>query len=249
MGLQNQKMLYSELKYWDIDVYQFRPKKNQIQVLQEVLDRPFVDLLHIKDNEPFFIEGLKQQRLNVEQLIKEDKLKFGKNFRITSIEEVIEVECNNQYTKIGRVCGYYNEDQSYVLYDGEFSNENALDGHGRYITTQHHLVGQFKDHQMHGKNKNTMKDGTIKEGSFKEHNMHGEGKIIFADGTVQDGDYKDGVFIKGSEKSQEQKKKSSEEANIEWNCPTLETKSPITEKDKQSILTPDEEKMIDEVVT
>ena len=122
-------MLYSELKYWDIDVYQFRPKKNQIQVLQEVLDRPFVDLLHIKDNEPFFIEGLKQQRLNVEQLIKEDKLKFGKNFRITSIEEVIEVECNNQYTKIGRVCGYYNEDQSYVLYDGEFSNENALDGY------------------------------------------------------------------------------------------------------------------------
>ena len=94
-----------------------------------------------------------------------------------------------------------------------------------------------------------MKDGTIKEGIFKEHNMHGEGKIIFADGTVQDGDYKDGVFIKGSEKVQEQKKKSSEEANIEWNCPTLETKSPITEKDKQSILTPDEEKMIDEVVT
>ena len=63
------------------------------------------------------------------------KLKFGEDFRISSIEEIIEVEWENNFTKIGRVCGYYNQDQSYVLYDGEFNQDNGLDGYGRYITT------------------------------------------------------------------------------------------------------------------
>lgn len=38
------------------------------------------------------------------------KLKFGEDFRISSIEEIIEVEWENNFTKIGRVCGYYNQD-------------------------------------------------------------------------------------------------------------------------------------------
>lgn len=37
---------------------------------------------------------------------------------------------------------------------------------------------------MHGKNKDTSKDGTIRDGEYRNHKMHGLGKMISADGEV-----------------------------------------------------------------
>lgn len=163
-------------------------KKDKYEVIQEILDRPFNDVLDLDEKMSFFNEALDQQRLKVKELIDDNKLKFGHDFRIASVEEIIEVEHgDNQFSKIGRICGFYNDCKTYVLFDGELDHENVLDGYGRYITDQNHLCGHFKHHQMHGRNKDTQKDGVIKEGEFKNHKMHGLGKIVTRDGTVQQG--------------------------------------------------------------
>ena len=51
----NMKMLDMELKYWGIDKNLFHNyKKDKFDVLQEIMNRPFYDLLDLREKLPFF---------------------------------------------------------------------------------------------------------------------------------------------------------------------------------------------------
>ena len=48
---------------------------------------------------------------------------------------------------------------------------------------------------MHGKNRDTQRDGTIKDGHYTNHLMHGNGRIMSPNGFVQQGVYEKGTLI------------------------------------------------------
>lgn len=81
----NIKMLQLELKYWGIDENMFQ-HKDQIDIIQEILDRPIQDIFDKEDESQFFYDQLNSNpKLDLRQLLKEKKLKFNDNFRIGNI--------------------------------------------------------------------------------------------------------------------------------------------------------------------
>ena len=68
-------------------------------------------------------------------------MKFKDEFRIRSIQQIVQVEYGQDYSKIAdiaRICAINYDENKQILFDGELikqeSGSYCLDGYGRYIS-------------------------------------------------------------------------------------------------------------------
>ena len=142
----NLQMLSVELEYWGINVNCFK-QKDEVNLIQEILDRQIGDIFDNNEERQFLYENLnKRAKLDVKQLIHDSKLKFNENFRIKRVEEIATIEYGENFSQrciIGK--GYQARPNG--LFEGELiplqTGTHELDGFGRFISNRRYEEGQF----------------------------------------------------------------------------------------------------------
>lgn len=145
-------MLQIELEFWGIDEKIFK-QKNQIEMIQEIFDKPIYEIFDQNDSSQFFNVNMnKRARLDFPKLIADNKLKFDKEFRIRNIKELAEVEFGENYSKKSLIGRVYLSNNSF--YEGELVlsqyGTHQIDGFGRYIDGERLDQGNFMNHNLHG---------------------------------------------------------------------------------------------------
>lgn len=186
-----------ELKYWGIDERLFQKQKSDnFDIIESLLGEPILDFFDQREGSEFFFNNLCQSNLDFGQLYKDKKLKFKDEFRIRSIQQIVQVEFGADYgniADIARICAINYDENKQILFDGELikqeSGSYCLDGYGRYISEKLFSQGHYKNHKLHGQGKLILSDGTIEEGHYLNDELNGLGKKILPDGTVEQGHF------------------------------------------------------------
>tara|TARA_B100000575_G_C22980010_1_gene565532 strand:+ start:299 stop:760 length:462 start_codon:yes stop_codon:yes gene_type:complete len=73
---------------------------------------------------------------------------------------------------------------------------DCVNGKGKYNSSGHIYIGDFKDGAFHGYGQYIWTDdGTFYEGEFIKNMFHGQGRITFPDGSYEEGYYEDDELV------------------------------------------------------